>query len=45
MRSLRGVGLPKKRIAGKLGLSCATVFRHLREEGFFERIKRRMGLG
>lgn len=45
MRSLRGAELSKKEIAEKLGLSYETVFRYLKEEGFFERLKRKMGPG
>ncbi len=44
MKELRDAGLPKKRIAEKLGLSYATVFSYLRGNGFFERLKRKMGL-
>ena len=44
MRSLRKTGLSKRRIADKLGLSYKTALKYLREEGFFERMKRRMGL-
>ncbi|GAI34733.1 unnamed protein product, partial [marine sediment metagenome] len=41
----RVAGLTKKEIADKLGLSCKTVLRYLRAEGFFERLKRKTGLG
>ena len=44
MRNLREAGLSKRRIADKLGLSYETVLRCLREEGFFEKLKRKMGL-
>ncbi len=44
MKRLRGAGLSKKRIAEKLDLSHATVFKHLRGEGFFKRLKRKLGL-
>lgn len=43
MRELEKEGVPKKEIAGKLNLSCQTVFRYLREEGFFEKLKRKLG--
>ena len=44
MRELRKAGASKREIAEKLGLSYVTVSRYLREEGFFERLKRKMGL-
>ena len=44
MKGLREAGLPKRRIADKLGLSYKTVLKYLGEEGFFERLKRKMGL-
>ncbi|MBA7619521.1 hypothetical protein ES703_26860 [subsurface metagenome] len=44
MKNLREAGLSKRRIAEKLGLSYGTVFRYLGEEGFFEKLKRKMGL-
>ena len=44
MRDLREARLSKRRIAEKLGLSYKTVLKYLREEGFFERLKRRLGL-
>ncbi len=44
MRRLREAGLSKREIAEKLDLSHGTVFKHLREEGFFERLKRKLGL-
>ena len=44
MRNLREAGLSKRRIADKLDLSYKTVLMHLKEERFFEKIKRKMGL-
>ena len=44
MRNLREAGASKKEIADKLSLSYAIVFRYLRKKGFFERLKRKMGL-
>ena len=44
MRNLGGAGLSKRRIAEKMGLTYATVLKYMREEGFFERIKREMSL-
>jgi len=44
MRRLRGEGLSYGKIADRLGLAPMTVYNHLREEGFFGRLKRKMGL-
>jgi orotate phosphoribosyltransferase-like protein len=44
MRNLLETGLSKRRIADKLDLSYETVLRYLGEEGFFKKIKRKMGL-
>ncbi|GAI07829.1 unnamed protein product, partial [marine sediment metagenome] len=44
MKNLREAGASQKEIADKLNLSHMTVSRYLREEGFFERVKRKLGL-
>lgn len=44
MKGLREAGLSKREIAKNMGLSYAIVFRYLRKKGFFEKLKRKMGL-
>ena len=44
MKRLRGEGLSYGKIADRLGLAPMTVYNHLREEGFFGWVKRKMGL-
>ncbi|MBA7502647.1 hypothetical protein ES706_01240 [subsurface metagenome] len=44
MKKLREEGLTYREIADKLNLSYETVFRYLREEGFFETLRRKMSL-
>lgn len=43
MRGLREEGVPKKEIADRLGLSYGAVLWSLRKEGFFEKLKRKIG--
>lgn len=47
IKRLRGEGMPVDKIARKLKLGVSTVYRHLqtgKREGFFERLKRKLGL-
>ncbi|GAI53128.1 unnamed protein product [marine sediment metagenome] len=45
MKNLREAGASQKEIADKLNLSYVTVSRYLGGAGFFEKVKRKMGLG